>query len=553
MITTTGTSVANSGYPQMQFHSYLPYNLNTRNTLPLPALRAFYLRRLVMARHLAENPELPPLPSPHYKGDDAQARADWEALLGVDLREMLRQRGIPLINFLQRHLERNADGVYCREAFQSLQKQFWPFDKKVSQHRVRSHDARVRKSWQWMRCTRITKRRSTGGPRTKLPKGWGLTRTSHMVSLCFSQASILTEAYRNLPSDVVSLSPEKKNAIIIRWRSIARRIARKGGTDYNSEVGPAGSSSAQAITVAMPSVTGQASVLPTTQKTEKQQSESRSWQDSERRTEHVYEMTTDYVGVRCQKEASRLLKIIAFINDGVPNRHRFDQAEAKSILRKQDRTYTISGDRLAANPKAIARSLWERTQRCHSIAATKGFSGNNAFVNYLEPTPGTTLSQPFMKLTGYSTSKPWHNMYYRPRLDKQLSQPPSPAAAAESVTAHLQARYEMQRIEAEAIVRYNGLRYKTIFHDILARLYPEMLNTNELLPNDGLLGAHLPALSDEVRSQLCATLCFRSHVMTADHCTAGRNSMKSGRNRAKCQKRAKAIASQKLWQISSSG
>lgn len=74
-----------------------------------------------MVRHLAERRELPHIPTPHIKKDDAQARTDVKALVGVDLMEMLRQRGIPLINFLQRHLERTADGVHCPEGFQSLQ------------------------------------------------------------------------------------------------------------------------------------------------------------------------------------------------------------------------------------------------------------------------------------------------------------------------------------------------------------------------------------------------------------------------------------------------
>jgi hypothetical protein len=71
-----------------------------------------------------------------------------EALIGGDLMEMLRQRGIPLTNFLQRHLERDGDGVYCRVEFQSLQTQLWLFDKKLSQHRVRNNDARVKKNKQ---------------------------------------------------------------------------------------------------------------------------------------------------------------------------------------------------------------------------------------------------------------------------------------------------------------------------------------------------------------------------------------------------------------------
>lgn len=46
----------------------------------------------------------------------------------------------------------------------------------------------------------------------------------------------------------------------------------------------------------------------------------------------------------------------------------------------------------------------------------------------------------------------------------------------------------------------------TIFHDILARRYPELLNTEGLLPDNGASGAHLPALSDDVLSQPCATV-----------------------------------------------
>jgi hypothetical protein len=37
-----------------------------------------------------------------------------------------------------------------------------------------------------------------------------------MVSLHFSQALILTQAYPSPPSDAVSMPPQKKDAIIIR-------------------------------------------------------------------------------------------------------------------------------------------------------------------------------------------------------------------------------------------------------------------------------------------------------------------------------------------------
>jgi hypothetical protein len=69
----------------------------------------------------------------------------------------------------------------------------------------------------------------------------------------------------------------------------------------------------------------------------------------------------------------------------------------------------------------------------------------------------------------------------RPRTSNQLSENPVPVSAAESVRAHLQVRYDLQRNESEAIIRYDSLRYKTMFHDILAQRYPEMRNTKGLL------------------------------------------------------------------------
>lgn len=134
VIATTGTYLAHSGYPQMQFNTYLPESTLTKDTLPNPALRAFYLRILILGKHIAANPELTQIPSPHFDELDARARADSESLPGMELMDMLQSRGIPLTNFLRGHL-RQKDGVYTNVVFLSLQVPFWPFDKNASGHK----------------------------------------------------------------------------------------------------------------------------------------------------------------------------------------------------------------------------------------------------------------------------------------------------------------------------------------------------------------------------------------------------------------------------------
>lgn len=124
-----------------------------------------------------------------------------------------------------------------------------------------------------MRCIRITQRMQTGGPRIKKPKGWGAHSHISYGKPALLTSTHSTQAYPSPPSDVVRMSPEKKDAIIIRCRLIARRIVRNSDKYYDSEVGPAVSSSAQVITDTRLPVTGQARVLPTSLK--KQQNSSR--------------------------------------------------------------------------------------------------------------------------------------------------------------------------------------------------------------------------------------------------------------------------------------